>query len=691
MNQRFATKDIVSFVSQTPLFRGCKPDTLYEMVQGAEQNKYESGATILPPGLPVSGLGLLLRGRAGLMLVDATSGAQTRFEQLLPGNFFGEVGLLLGRGNPLAVVAEEDCYTLMIEKNRMERVFRNSAEVCLSLAKRISASFAKASVLGMRSNSMAPPDREAQSMSEKSSSEASTASSREGEIIWVEIGKYNLTADIIGMIPTQLMRKHRILPLELRDKKLVVGMVNPRSIEALEELGRVMHTVDPEIVAVSSDEFNQTFVRLKLDSGEEKAQRTSSGRNVLITYEVDKEKEADKGQLFIEGEVTGLFDRILAEAIEMGASDIHIEPESTGVKIRYRVQGTLIDRKEFLSLGYATPLIARIKVLSELDITERRLPQDGRITAQIGRQDLNLRVSTMAVARGEKAVIRIIDSSNAMRPLHQIFPNSDLEKAVRTAIAELYGAIVVAGPTGSGKSSTLYSMLNERRLGRPDNNIVTVEDPVEFLLQGITQVPVSPKAKFGFAQALHGLLRQDPDVIMIGELRDAATTTIMVESALTGHLVLTSIHGNHSTAVIQRLLHLGTNPVLLSQALSIVIVQRLAQRLCPNCVIESNVAPALIDNLMARNIISRAGTTKLPRPVGCDACNNTGYLGRIAVHEVMNFDDGIRAALAGGATPEELIEKAKERKRFFSFATAGAYLMARRMIAPSDALLLVAD
>ncbi len=692
MSTRFPVQDIVNFVNQTPLFRDLEVNSLFELVQKADQQKHETGATIVQSGQPVKGLGLLLRGKAGLMLVDAATGSKTRIEQLLPGAFFGEVGLLLGKGNPLAVIAEDDCDVLIIDRQAMDRVFRKSTEVPLALAKRLSSRFVKLSLLGLGSAKAAPEQSEPSVPKDNETpATGDSDAERDGQIIWVDIGEYNLTKDTISMIPAEIIRRHRVMPLALRKKKLIVGMVNPRSMQAQQEIRRVLHTVDPEIVAISSDDFDQTFVRMKLDAVGAKKQRGAGGRGVPITYAADKEKEADKSQLYIEGEVVQLLDSILTEAMDMGASDIHIEPENTGVKVRYRVSGSLIERQDFLSSGYATPLVARIKVLSELDITERRLPQDGRIMAQIGKQELNMRVSTMAVARGEKAVIRLIDSASAMRPLHQIFQSSDMEKAVRTALANLYGAIVMAGPTGSGKSSSLYSMLNERRLARPDNNIVTVEDPVEYLLDGITQVPVVPRVNFGFAEALHGMLRQDPDVIMIGELRDSNTTTIMVESALTGHLVLTSIHGNNAAAVIQRLQHLGTNPILLSQALSIVIVQRLVSRLCPNCVQEGDVAPALLDSLVARKIVTRAGTGKLPRPVGCDACDNTGYLGRVAVHEVLDLDDAIKATLAAGARPEELIDKAKERNRFFSFAQAGTFLMARRMIAPSDALLLVSE
>jgi type IV pilus assembly protein PilB len=698
MARRLPAETVATFLSRTPLLGSCQLDDLLELARQAEQQSQEAGRVVLQPGRSVAAVGLLLSGRAVLQLVDAASGAQARVDQILPGDLFGEVGLLLGSGNPLTVVAEEDCLSLMVPKPLMESVLKRNPDVSLALAKRIASRFVQVSLLGMRGGAAAavqPPLAPVPTGPMRPAPQPEPASPAPrlapGQIPWVEIAAFKLTPETLGLVPSSLVRKHRLLPLQLAGKKLTVGMVNPRSTEALQELRRVLHTVDPEVVAIAADDFDQTFVRLKLDTGSTKAQRQSLGRNVQVSYAAVEQREEAKAQLAIGNEVIGLFDRILIEALELGASDIHIEPDSTGVRVRFRVHGALVDRQEFIAPSFAAPLVARVKVLSELDITERRLPQDGRISAQVGRQEVNLRVSTLSVSRGEKVVVRLIDPGDVMRPLHQIFLHPDLEKMARAALAAPHGAIVVAGPTGSGKSSTLYSMINERKLGRPDTNIVTVEDPVEYMMPGVTQVPILPRVGLTFAHALRGLVRQDPDVIMIGELRDSETTTIMVEAALTGHLVLTSIHGNDATAVIQRLQHLGTDRVLLSQALSLIVVQRLAKQMCPACVQEAEVAPALLENLVARKIVGRAaGVTKLPRPVGCEACSRTGYVGRLAVQELLGLDDEVRAALAAGASPVELVERARERKRFVSFAQSAAHLIARRLLAPADALLIVA-
>lgn len=693
---RLPAETIATFLGQTPLLKNCELDLLFDLAQAAEQSSYSQGEVILKPGRPTSQLGLLHRGRASLRLVNAATGTQKQLEQLLPGDPFGEVGMLLGTANPLSVVAEEDCTAILMSGPALERALKKTPELSLILAKRISSRFIQVSMLGLS----ASPAIAVKEVEKKAPEPArpqpqkQSVEPQKGQMLFVECSMYEITEKLVQMIPTDLMHQHRMIPLKLDGQKLHVGMVNPNSLQAIRDLRRVLHSVDPVPFAISSDDFAQTFMRLGIDRNAAKAdRRRGATRYEKIIYEVEQERGdgKKKGQIVIGEEVIVLLDKIFLEALDMRASDIHIEPESNGVRVRYRVSGTLIERSEYVSASFATPLIARIKVLAELDITERRLPQDGRILAQIGKNELNLRVSTMAVARGEKAVLRIIDPSDIMRPLHRIFLNPNVSEGVRRTLSNPYGAIVVAGPTGSGKSCTLYSMLNERKSTRPDTNIVTVEDPVEYMLKGVTQVPVNPKVGLEFSNVLRGLMRQDPDVIMIGELRDSETAQIMVEAALTGHLALTSTHANDATAVIQRLQHLGSDEVLLSQALSLIVVQRLARRLCPSCTKEEEVSPAMKESLAARRIIkSASGPLSLPRSIGCQSCNGEGYIGRVAVQELLWIDGRVRIALASGAKPKELLGVAAEAGCFNSFAQSAAYLMARRQITPADALLVVA-
>jgi type IV pilus assembly protein PilB len=680
--------NLVAVLERVPFLRACKPEDLFYLARHAEHRKHEAQDLLIEAGKPVKEVFVLLQGRAALILRNAAQRTQQQLERLRPGDLFGDTAFLLGTATPIAVVAETDCQTLTIQSKAFEKIIIRSPDLILALAHRAAARFVRVAMLGAGPGEATEPD-----VTQPRSAPSAPHPRDEGDSIsWVDPSSYEITDELLSMIPTDLIRKHRMLPLRLGKESLRVGMVNPLSVEARQELTRVLHSVDPEIVAISADAFSQQYLALKLAPDEVRTKVDKGGMSAKPLYSAELEKKLDKSQAVMGSEVIGLFDRILIEGVERGASDIHIEPDATGVIVRYRIQGALYQRKEYISLSYAPAILTRIKVLAELDITDRRLPQDGRILVRLGNQELNLRISTMAVARGEKVVIRIIDSSDATRSLHQVFINKSQEKMVRSALAQPFGAVIVAGPTGSGKSSTLYAMLNERRMSRKDTNIVTVEDPVEYLLQGVSQVPIAPRIGFDFNAALRGLMRQDPDVIMIGELRDPETTSTMIEAALTGHLVLTSIHGNNTAAVIQRLQHMGINPILLSQGLSLVVAQRLSRKLCVNCAVEAAVAPALADSLIARKVLPKGGgATKLPRPVGCPSCHNTGYAGRIAVQEVLTLDDAVRAKLAENAPPAELVKAARKTGCFTSFADAAAHLMTRRLISPSDALLVVAE
>ena len=694
---QIAPKTVAQILSQTPLLSKCELSKLENMACGSRQENHRAGQTIMEAGAVGTALGFILQGKAGLFLNAPGKGRRHRVEMLQPGDFYGEAGFFIREGSPLQVTAKEDTLVLVVEREQLVPLIAENPRVALLLAKEITERLQNTCRFAPAAASHTAPTGPVQvvaptpaPMRPPTPATPAPGELEEGQIAWVDAGAYKISHKLLEMIPTKLIRDHRLLPLELMDRVLTVGMVNPMSAAALADLRRVLHTVDPHIVAISVDDFTNTFVRLKLN--QESSKEGASGqetKNATLTYRAEiKKKEEEKAQLFIGNEVVSLFDQILAEAVGYGASDIHIQPDATGVRVRYRVSGNLIEREDFIPDSYAAPLVARIKVLSELDLTEHRLPQDGRIGAHLGRRELNLRVSTMAIARGEKAVIRIIDPEDVMRPMHQVFMNPDLGKMVAEVSSEPYGAVVVAGPTGSGKSCTLYSILNNRLRTRPDNNLVTVEDPVEYLVPGMTQVSVNPKVGMSFAAVLRGLMRQDPDVIMIGELRDKDTANIMVEASLTGHMVLTSTHGNDAMAVFQRLFHFDLDPVILSQAISCVVVQRLVGRLCPGCVEERDVAPALVESLIARKVLQSEGAAKLPTAVGCEQCGQTGYMGRVAVQEVLRLDEEVRGILAQGATPKALLSVARERGKFTSFAQAAAYLMARKMVAPCDAMLV---
>jgi type IV pilus assembly protein PilB len=695
---RMTPEAVVSFLSQTPLLRPCGTAVLAKLAPHLEQREVPRGQALLQAGVASPSVGFLVAGRASLRCKDPTTGSEDQLDQLGPGDTLGEMCHGLASGGPLSIVAEETCNVLFIRKEHLDQVMGAVPGVAQALAATVSARFVKV-VGSVRA----------------AASAAGRAPAGDG-IRFVEVSAYEKTKSLLDLVPARVCLSHRLLPLELDGNRLLVGMVNPKLDDALTELRRVLNAVEPEVACISIDDFNTAVIRLKLDAGDRPG-AAGRGRDQpqRLVYLSEARKEGDKAQVVMGEEVTLLVDRILLEAVERGASDVHIEAETSGLRVRYRVQGMMVERKELVPASFATGVTARLKILSELDITERRIPQDGRIAASVGKRDLNFRISTLATCRGEKVVLRILDPTDVMRPLDHIFVEPRVLELVKRAVAVPHGAILVAGPTGSGKSSTLYSMLNQRKTSRPDNNIVTVEDPVEFMFPGLTQTPINPKVGLDYATALRALLRQDPDVIMVGELRDGPSTGIAIEAALTGHLVLSSMHGNTGVAVLQRLGHFGIPPVLLSQALNIIVVQRLAPRLCQACVTEDEVPAGMLGDLrrlglaapapdklpvsatMIRNLDrlhlldGGGGAVRLPRPVGCDACEKTGRKGRVPVVEVLALHDDMRAVLAAGVPPAELLKQAEAAGQFISFTQYAQKLMARKLLAPSDAVHIVAE
>jgi type II secretory ATPase GspE/PulE/Tfp pilus assembly ATPase PilB-like protein len=659
---------IAAFLAGTPLFGGCDRATVDKIAPHVFAAEVPAGVVIVRAGTPNPGIGFVYAGRA--LVRDAA----TIVEEVGVGEAFGETGAFLGTEQPFEVAAAEDSV-----------VFLLGHDIVNQLAAKIAAfSFAAARRLAARSITQPPATR----MKKPITGQVPTEGIR-----FVRISTYDPTPQVVASVPAKLIQQHRLLPLELRDRTLTVGMVDPTNSASRTELQRVMATTSVVVVAISQDDFNEAYVRLRIDP-------VRAGRGTrppehavppeqLVFDQADQERDA-KQPGPIGDEIVALASRVIAHAIERGASDVHVDHTAHGPRVRFRVQGQLYNWDQPIPANHGKGLVARLKVLAGLDVTERRLPLDGRLAVRIGRREIDIRISTVPTSRGEKVALRVFEAAAMQRPLETIFYDPSILEALQTAIQRPYGAIVIAGPTGSGKTSSLYAALGERMRTRPDTNVLTVEDPIEYRLAGVTQIQVNHAVDLGFAKVLRAMLRQDPDVIMVGEVRDDETAQLALEAAMTGHLMLTSVHANNAIGVIQRFEHLGCARALIGQSLALVLVQRLARRLCPRCTTTEVPPPIVVENLAAHGLFDRDKPVALPRGVGCADCNQTGYVGRIAVIERLALDDALRAQIMAGAAVPELERIATESRNLISFRRSALHLMAKHMISPAEALLTLA-
>ena len=682
---------VADLLRQSSLFAALDTAIIERVAPHLLASEHEPGALIARAGAPEGLFGLVVSGRATVRQIHAATGAASVLEELRAGDFFGEAAALLGAGQGHDVVAEELATVLAFPRDVLGQLVSRVAPFAHALARRLAARSVQVSTASTRAATVtAPPAVVAAAGTLTGSVRVSPEPPAVADDVLrlVRVASYTIDDRLLSMIPPRAIATHRLLPLELRHRTLTVGMVDPFNQLAIGEVRRLLPSVDLHVVAITADEFHETFVRLRLDPS---AARTTTGAVApeSLSFDVVTEEAAAKVVNAMGDEVVLLANRIIATAIDRQASDIHLEHEPSSVRVRFRLQGALHDWEQLVPASFGRGLIARLKVLAGVDITERRLPQDGRIGLRVGRRDVDLRVSTIPTLRGEKVVMRLFEAATMTRPLETIVSEPRTLAMLRTALARPYGAVVVGGPTGSGKSSTLYTCLHERRKQRPDTNIVTVEDPVEYRLAGCTQVQVNHAVDLGFSSILRAFLRQDPDVIMVGEVRDPATATLALEAAMTGHLLFTSLHANNAVAALQRLENLGCTRPLIAQSVALILVQRLARRLCQACVKTDVPAPIMLESLVARGLVERGAATPLPRPVGCDACGGTGYVGRVAILEALELRDASRNMLMAGLPLGEIEKQAAEAGALIPFRRYAGLLMARNLISPSEALLVV--
>ena len=472
----------------------------------------------------------------------------------------------------------------------------------------------------------------------------------------VNLARAGILPEVAALVPREVALNYKVLPVSRLDNKLFLAMADPLNVLALDDVKRITKLdVTPMIASEKAilDKINN--LETSKGGGMEEIIKKSAEMDAeaegaeLVAEQADNANVDELAAAGEEAPVIKLANLILVQAIKDRASDIHIEPFEKSVRLRYRVDGALVDMPPPpKSLQMA--LTSRIKIMSNLDIAERRLPQDGRMRMRVSGKDIDLRVSFLPVVHGEKCVLRVLDKSNLTASIDKLGLDPDTFRRFKSAVDAPHGLILVTGPTGSGRTTTLYSALNE--LNNPDYNIVTVEDPVEFQIPGINQVPVKKEIGLTFAAALRSILRQDPDIIMLGEIRDEETAEIAVEAALTGHQVLSTMHCNDAPGAISRLDDMGIAPFLISSSVILACAQRLMRRICPSCKEPVNYPPKIYEQLdLDPNTF--AGV-QLYKGNGCDRCKNSGYAGRCAIIEVMTVTDDIRKLVIQRASASEI-------------------------------------
>ncbi len=458
----------------------------------------------------------------------------------------------------------------------------------------------------------------------------------------VNLYNYQIDPEAVTSIPIHLAQRYQVVPLGMHENRLVLAMADPMNLIALDDVAMITgKEVEPVIASVSAinSVINQ-FYGLKESMQMRVAERMDSGD--------DKELERLKA-LVEDAPIVKVVNSLIQQAVNEGASDIHIEPSDNGVRVRLRIDGILYDLMQ-PPKDTQTLIVSRIKIMANMDIAERRLPQDGRIQIQAGLKDVNMRVSTLPTIHGEKVVIRLLEKERIILPLDQLGFSERNYRIFMQLLMNHAGIILVTGPTGSGKTTTLYSALNY--LNRSEDNIITVEDPVEYHLDGINQIQVNSRINLTFANALRSILRQDPDIIMIGEIRDLETAEMATRAALTGHLVLSTLHTNDAVRAVSRLMDMGVEGYLITSSLIGVVAQRLIRVICPNCRKEYLLSPE--ERALYSRIFEQDPPAKLYRGAGCKSCNRTGYRGRMAIHEVLPVNQEVRRMILQGATSDML-------------------------------------
>ncbi len=639
-------------LDDVPLFAELDVSFRQEVSKFLKKKEFKNGETIIREGDRGKEFFLITKGEVVVYMGGTAVGLQNELNRLGPNDFFGEMSLFTAETRSATVRAATQVETLVLNREELLALVQASPEVSVQFLAALSG----------RINEMIR---------------------HQAKIQFTSLAEHRPSMDLYHSFPRQVLEQGQMVPLSLKGNHLLLAMVDPQNLIALDEIRRFLSGVSIEVMAISQKDYDQ-FVARNVKSGSRMMKKGL--KRPKLTY--TSTGEAERLQLELDGnEVLRILDDLLAESIDLGASDIHMQPTPEKLSVRLRVDGRLRDweRDPALPREYTQPLVSRIKVLAGLDLTEHRRPQDGRFSIRFRNIDFDFRVATIPTRDGERVTMRILNATANLIPLNQLVYVPRLAELVKEKVFAPSGLILVCGPTGTGKTTTLYSCLTERVRYSSEINVMTVEDPIEYTLKGASQVQVNHTIGVGFADVLHSFLRHDPNVIMVGETRDGDTAKLSAQAALTGHLVLTSLHATDTLSALTRLRELGLEPFLLASTLQVIIGQRLVRKLCPECTIPVEFPHEIEERLIEAGVYNEGDEIKLFRGRGCEHCGHTGYSGRMGVYEVLPITGKVRDLIMAD-TPKHEMRRALQDSDWVTMPQYCRFLIDKRMTDAAEVL-----
>ncbi len=644
-------------LDQVDLFRPLPEAVKRQLETRLVRKNLKSGDVLFNQGDQADAMYIVWSGALAVFLTDNTLGLCVDLARLGPGQAIGEMALVTGQPRSASVRAVEDTQLLGVSREIFYHLVQAAPQVGLIIA----------GVLAKRLD---------------------TFNKQQGIEFGTLRGK-TPDAALLESVPAQLIKRHKMVPVNSTGGVVLIATPDPSNRLGLDDMKRMLGDQQVQLMAVSEQDYN-AFITTHLGvpvgtpaAAAKAAPRAMAGPPKPVTFlGAGDDREDQKVQAAANtADIVNLVSAIIAEGIERGASDIHMEPDRKNVIVRYRIDGRMATRDGTIPLSLHLPLISRLKVLASLNITEKRLPQDGRISLEYVSKPYDLRMATVATKNGEKVTMRILDSSKLELNLGHLIVAEKVSSVIRKLFYRPNGLILVTGPTGSGKTTTLYAGLKERL--NKEISICTVEDPIEYDLPGVTQVQVNEGIGLGFPEVLRTFMRQDPDIMLVGETRDGAVARQACNAALTGHLVLTSFHTNDAPSAITRMRSMGVEPYLLSSALLGVINQRLVRRICPACRQEVPASELVLKNLQAAGVLVDA-TSKFFKGNGCDKCNGEGFKGRVGVYELLLMSPKVRDAISQEKPQMGDIRAAAMDGSYVPLARFSTHLLTQGYTVPSE-------